>query len=120
MFRFLKFLTQSPDGLLHTDALFQNMSTVQSNQQPSAPTLASAATIAPVTMNTIITGTAQVATITPPVTGDHLLFLTFTNASPGAFLTTGNIQVAYTPVVNRPIGMLWVAALNKYFPLAVV
>lgn len=102
------------------DIDFQQFSTVQNSLQPGARTLASAATIAPTTLNTLVTGTVQVATITPFVTGDHLLFLTFTNAAPGLFLTSGNIITAYQPIQNRPIGMLYVASLNKYYQLAVV
>src|SRR6266850_6925956 len=83
-----------------SDLLFQQLSTVQSNEQPTPPTIASAATIAPQTFLTFVTGTVQVATITPPVTGMHLLLLIFTNASPGATLTTGNIKNAVQPIQN--------------------
>ncbi len=86
-----------------SDALFQNLSSVQSNEQPTPPTIPSAVTISPLTFLTFLTGTAQTTTINPPVTGAHMLVLIFTNGSPGAFLTTGNIKAAVTPVQNVPV-----------------
>jgi hypothetical protein len=86
-----------------TDLLFQQLSTVQSNLQPNPPTIASAVTISPQTLVTFLTGTAQTTTINPPVSGSHMLILVFTNASPGAFLTTGNIKGAVTPAQNVPV-----------------
>jgi len=85
------------------DSIFQNISTVQSNLQPAPPTIAAAATITPTTLVTFLTGTTQVATINPPVTGQHVLILIFTNGSPGALLTTGNIKAALTPAQNVPV-----------------
>lgn len=86
-----------------SDLLFQQLSTVQSEKQKLPPTIASAATIAPDTFMTFVTGTVQVATITPPVTGAHMLILIFTNASPGATVTTGNIKNAVTPIQNLAV-----------------
>jgi hypothetical protein len=97
------------------DLSFQNLSTVQSDKQPLPPTIASAATIAPTTKLTFITGAVQVATITPPVSGYCELTLCFTNASPGAFLTTGNIQIAYQPIQNRPIDLCYDPASKKWW-----
>ena len=102
------------------DLSFQNFSTVQSSLQPKPSTIAAAATIAPVSLMTFLTGTTQVATITPPVTGQHMLVLIFTNALPGAFLTTGNIQIAYTPIQNRPICLFYDPVTAKYWVNAVV
>lgn len=90
-----------------SDLLFQQLSTVQNNLQPTPPTIASAATIAPQTLLTFLTGSVQLATITPPVTGAHVLILIFTNASPGAFVTTGNIKSAITPVQNVPVFVVY-------------
>lgn len=84
-----------------SDLMHQDLQTPQSNMQQSPLTLASAATIAPVTKLTFVTGTVQVATITPPVSGYVELAFVFTNASPGAFVTTGNIHTAYTPIQNQ-------------------
>lgn len=102
------------------DALFQQLSTVQSDKQPSPPTIASAATIAPTTKMTFVTGTVTIATVTPPVTGYHELTLCFTNAAPGVFLTTGNLQIAYQPIQNRPIDLCYDPATKKYWVKAVV
>lgn len=103
-----------------SDLLFQNLSTVQSNKQLTPPTIASAATIAPIHKFTFITGTVQVANITPPVTGYCELTLCFTNAAPGLFLTTGNLQIAYQPIQNRPIDVCYDPASNKWWVKAVV
>ena len=101
-----------------SDALFQNFSTVQSNEQPVPNTIAAAATITPLTLITFLTGTTQLATINPPVTGQHMLVLIFTNASPGAFVTTGNIKAAYQPIQNLPVVLFYdpVTALYWGFP----
>ena len=85
------------------DLLFQQFSTVQDNTQPVPSTIASAATITPQTLVSFITGTAQIGTINPPVTGCHMLVLIFTNGSPGALLTNGNIKTATAPAQNIPV-----------------
>lgn len=103
-----------------SDLLFQNLSTVQSNKQPLPPTIASAATIAPQNKMTFVTGTVQIANITPPTTGYCEITLTFTNAAPGLFLTTGNIQIAYQPIQNRPIDLCFDPSSNKWWVKAVV
>lgn len=90
-----------------SDLLFQQLSTVQDNTQPVPPTIASAATISPQTFLTFLTGTVQLATINPPVTGAHMLVLIFTNASPGAMVTTGNIKAAYQPIQNLPVFLIY-------------
>jgi hypothetical protein len=97
-----------------------NMGEPQSEMNTVPPTIASAATIAPTHKFTKVTGTTQVGVITPPMPGFHIIWLMFTNASPGAFLTTGNIAIAYTPIVNRPIALLYDPMAGKYYPAAVV
>lgn len=88
------------------DLLFQNLSTVQSqNQQQGPSTIASAATIAPVNFLTRLTGTTPVSTIQPPVTGAHMLAFLWTTGTSGAFAATGGsgagqIAVAKTTVTN--------------------
>jgi hypothetical protein len=82
------------------DLDFQNLSTVQSNQQPKPATIASAATIAPTTYLSVITGTVAIATITPPVSGACQLAFVFTTTTPVAFTTTGNIANVTTPTTN--------------------
>jgi hypothetical protein len=83
------------------------------------PTIASAATIAPTTAMTFVTGTTQISTITPPLAGYHELTLVFTNAAPGAFLTTGNIQRAGQPVQNIPVKLYYDPVTAKYWVGAV-
>jgi len=97
------------------DLLSQNLSTVQSQLQPFPPTIASAATIAPTTRCTFVTGTVQVATVTPYVTGYHEIILIFTNGSPGAFLTSGNIQRVAQPVQNVPVRLVYDPSSAKYW-----
>ena len=99
------------------DLLFQNLSTVQSEQQPKPNTIASTTTIAPTSFITFVSGTVDVATITPPVTGQHMLCFIFTNATPGDFLTTGNILVGTTTVAqNKPVLMFYDPNQAKYYP----
>jgi len=86
-------------------SLWQNLSTVQSEQQPKPVTIASATDIADAvkTFISIITGTTAIATITPPVSGQHMLVLIFTNANPGGVTTGGNIRNAVDPAQYVPV-----------------
>lgn len=102
-----------------SDLYHQYINTVASDKAPNPYTLASAATIAPGTFLTKVTGTVQVATVTPPVSGAHLLAFLFTNGAPGALLTSGNIAVAYTPITNRVFFMVYDPETAKYYPMAV-
>lgn len=97
-----------------SDLLFQNLSTVQSNQQPTPVRMAAAATITPTTFLTFLSGTVQVATITPPTSGSCLIGLIFTDANPGAFLDSGNIESTEDPDQNElvllaydPVSSMW-------------
>jgi hypothetical protein len=101
-----------------TDLNFQNLSTVQNQNQPQPNTIASTTTIAPVTFLTFVSGTEAVATITPPVTGQHMLALIFTNGSPGTMVTTGNILTAVVPTQNIPCLMFYDPAQAKYYGCA--
>lgn len=96
-----------------------NLAEPQNTLNTKPNTYAAAATIAPVHKFSFVTGTTQVATITPPITGFHILWFCFTNGSPGALLTSGNIQTAYTPIQNRPFAMLYDPSLAKYLPMSV-
>ena len=80
-----------------------NIGEPQSELNRVPNTIASAATITPVHKMTFVTGTVQVATITPPVNGYHMLVFVFTNATPGAMLTSGNIKRAVAPAQNVPV-----------------
>jgi hypothetical protein len=101
-----------------TDLLFQNLSTVQNSLQPNAPTIASAATIAPTSFLTFVTGTTAVTTITPPVTGTHMLVLIFTNASPGG-LTAGTLagqpKASVTITQNIPVLCIYDVSTGLYW-----
>lgn len=95
---------------------FQNLSTVQSEQQPKPPTLATAATIAPRHFLTFLTGTTAIATITPPVPGAHMLVFLFATNQSGQFLTTGNIQQSTTTAtVNIPVFLVYDPSTRKYY-----
>ena len=101
------------------DINFQDISTVQSSLQPKPVTMAASTTIAPTTFLTFITGTTAVNTITPPVTGCHVLALIFTATNPSAFGTTGNIDVTAvtTPGTNSRVQfMVYNPVTAKYFP----
>jgi len=100
-------------------ANWNDISCVQSEQQLEPLTIASATTIAPRTRLTFVTGTVQVATITPPVLGYHELVLIFTNGSPGALLTSGNIKTAYTPLQNKSFSLHYNPIDGKYWTEAV-
>jgi|SRR5688572_14059663 len=97
-----------------SDLNFQNLSTVQSEQQPDPVTLASDTTVAPTTFMTYITGTAQIKDITPPATGQHMIVFIFTDGSPGTTLTTGNITQAIVPTQNLPTFLFFNPITRKY------
>jgi len=101
-----------------SDLNFQDLSTVQNSLQPKPVTIASASTIAPTTFLTIITGTTQLVTITPPVTGTHMLIFVFPDAM-GVFSTAGNILVAADPGVNIATIMIYNPITGKYIPGAI-
>jgi len=103
-----------------SDLNHQDFSTVQSEAQQKPITMASATTITPKTKLTFLTGTVQLQNITPPVTGYVEITLCFTNEAPGLFLTTGNIQIAYQPVQNRPIDLCYDPLSAKWWVKAVV
>lgn len=100
------------------DLNFQKLSTVQNDLAIGAVTIPAATTIAPTTFVTIVTGTTTLGTITPPVTGDHMLCLIFPDAM-GAMATSGNIAVAADPGVNIPVFMVYVRKTGLYYPSAI-
>ena len=83
----------------------------------TAPTIASAATIAPTTTITFVSGTTGLSTITPPVgimeTGGFLIHI-----PTGIFttVTTDNIALATTTVVGKPLIMVYDALTAKWYP----
>ncbi|HYV51992.1 MAG TPA: hypothetical protein VE971_01750 [Candidatus Eisenbacteria bacterium] len=95
-----------------SDLLFQNISTVQNNLQPFPPTIAAAATIAPVNFITILSGNTAVQTITPPVTGMHMICIV-----PGTttgFTTGGNVSGGTTTVSGRAYLFVYNPITNGY------
>lgn len=99
-------------------SLFQNLSTVQSEQQPTPKTIASASSIgtAVETFLSIITGTTAIATITPPVAGAHMIVMIFTNANPGGVTTGGNIRSAVDPAQYAPVILFYDPVTALYYP----
>lgn len=98
-----------------SDLEFQNLSTVASDQQPKPVTIASAASIAPSTFLTFVSGTVAIATVTPPVSGAHMLCLVFTTTTPVAFTTTGNIKAVATPTTSLPVYLTYNPLDSKYY-----
>lgn len=96
-----------------SDINWQDISSVQTQQ--TSTTIPAATTIAPKTFVTIVTGTTQIGTIVPPVSGDHMLVLIFPDAM-GAMATSGNIVVAADPGVNIPVFMVYNSKTGKYYP----
>lgn len=83
----------------------------------SAPTIASATTIAPSARITFVSGTTAVATITPPAAlgafNNQIVLI-----PTGAWTTTtaGNIALASTAVANRALTMTYDATTTKWYP----
>ena len=109
-----------------------NLDGPQSEQQPKPATIASSAeSFVPTTKLTFVTGTVQLewigthvaAAVNPTIPehaipvepGYHELVLIFTNGSPGAFVTTGNIKTAYTPIQNRPVVLYYDPSTALYW-----
>ena len=97
------------------DLSFQNLSTVADSLQPKPPTIASAATVAPTTFLSFISGTTAIATVTPPADGAHLLCFIFTTTTPVAFTTSGNIKAVATPSANIPTLLVYNPNDSKYY-----
>ncbi len=95
-----------------------NIGEPQSEKNALPNTIASAATITPTHKFTTITGTVQIANITPPEPGFHVLYLLFTNAAPGTMLTSGNILTAVVPTQNIPCIMFYDPIQQKYYGCA--
>lgn len=75
-------------------------------------TLASAATIAPVSFLTVLTGNVAITTITPPVAHGHMLALQF--AGTGGVGTGGNINNVKASVVGEAMLLVYNPAAGKY------
>lgn len=92
-----------------------DLMTVATGLSPKPVTIASAATIAPTTFLSFISGTTAIATVTPPVDGAHLLAMIFTTTTPVAFTTTGNIKAVATPTQNILTFLMWNPLESKYY-----
>lgn len=95
-----------------SDLLHQNFDTVQSNLQPMPMTQAAAASIAPQTFLTILTGNTAVSTIIAPVSGTHMLCIV-----PGTttgFTTGGNVTGGTTTTASRAVLLVYNPITNGY------
>lgn len=97
------------------DLAFQQLSTVQGALAPKPPTIPSAASIAPTTFLSFISGTVAIATIVPPEDGAHMLAFVFTTTTPVAFTTTGNIKAVATPSTNVPVLAIFNPVDSKWY-----
>lgn len=96
-----------------SDLNHADLRTVQSKLQPTPVRMTVAATIAPTTFLTVLSGNTPVATITPPVTGAHMLAI-----MPGTttgFTTTGNIVGGETTVANSVYLFVYDPVYAKYY-----
>lgn len=100
-----------------SDLNWQDLSTVQSEQQQKPVTVASATSVGSLikTFLTVVTGTTAIATITPPVSGSHMLALVFTNANPGGVTTGGNIANAVDPAQYVPVLLFYNPLTAVYY-----
>lgn len=78
-------------------------------------TLASAATVAPLTFLTVLTGNVSITTITPPVTHSHMLAFVF--AGTAGVGTGGNIATAKAGVVGEAMLLVYNPLTAKYSPV---
>lgn len=99
-----------------TDLNHQNINTVNSEQQPKPVTIAAATTIAPSTFVTFISGATAIATITPPVSGAHMLCLINASVTNGTTTTAGNIAAAVTFGQNLATFFVYNPLTQKYYP----
>jgi hypothetical protein len=82
----------------------------------SAPaTLVSAATVAPTTFLTVLTGNTAIAAITPPVLHAHMLALLF--AGTAGITATNNIATAKASVVGEVMLLVFNPNTAKYYPV---
>lgn len=98
-----------------TDIQFQDFSTVQSLQQQKPQTIASANVIAPVSFLTILTGNVVVKTITPPLTGLHMIAIQF--AGVAGVDATGNVLTLTASVAGQIMLLVFNPSTNKYIPI---
>jgi hypothetical protein len=98
-----------------TDLMYADLGTVQSIANKAPVTIASTTTIAPSTFVTFVSGNTAIATLTPPVTGAHMLCLIHTHATPVAYTTAGNINAIATPTTSIPLFAVYDPLTAKYY-----
>lgn len=85
-----------------------------SNTKPV--TVASAATIAPVSFLTVLTGNVAVVTITPPLPNQvHMVAIQF--AGTAGVTAAGNILTVTASVVGQIMCLVWNPNIQKYIPV---
>jgi hypothetical protein len=91
------------------------LATVQGPSSPKPVTMASAATIAPTTFLTVLTGNTAITAITPPVTHGHTLAIQFAGV---AGITAGNNITTTKASVNGEVMLLVFNPVTaKYVPV---
>lgn len=86
--------------------------------KPIETSFASATQISPVSQISIVTGTTAVATINIPWPGfaGSLDFIYTTTGTITAWVTTGNIALATTPVLGKALRMTYSQISGKWYP----
>lgn len=96
------------------------LTTPQGGIMPKPVTFAAASTIAPTTLVSFVAGTTAVATVTPPVEGQHILCIIPTSTNWAGMVTTGNVIVASvtngTNWQNRVVVLVYNPINQKYYP----
>jgi len=90
--------------------------TVPDNVAASVPTIASATTIAPTTPILFVSGVTSISTITAPAGMTNGGQITIIPTGLFTTLTTGNIALASTMVVNKANIFTYVASTSKWYP----
>jgi acyl-CoA reductase-like NAD-dependent aldehyde dehydrogenase len=85
---------------------------IDPTSQASPSTIPSAATIAPTTFLTILTGNTAVVNITPPVPHTHMLAVQF--AGVAGTTAAGNVLTVVTSVANVAVLFLYNPNTGKY------
>jgi len=98
-----------------TESDWAQLQTVQGPTSPRGATVASAATVAPTTFLTILSGNVAITTITPPVPFGHMLAFLF--AGTAGLAAGGNIQTAKASVVGEVVLVVYNPAQAKYHPV---
>jgi len=94
---------------------WQLFSTVQSPLSPKPVTIAAANVIAPTSFLTILTGNVVVKTITPPLTGLHMIAIQFAGVL--GVDATGNVATAKVSIVGMIILFVYNPNTAKYVPV---